>query len=57
MDAEVEGRLFKAAVASSGARLCGWKCLHVAKNCKKITPWWNLEVEDTIRAKKVACKA
>jgi len=24
---------------------------------KKLTPWWNQEVKDAIRAKKVACKA
>jgi len=52
----VEWRLFEAAVASSTTRLCGRKRLGVANNRKRISSWWNKEVKDAIRAKKVAYK-
>jgi len=38
VDAEVEWRLLKAAVATSAARVCGRKRLCVANNGKKVTP-------------------
>jgi len=56
VDAEVERRLFKAAVASSAGRVCGWKRYGVASNGKNVTPRWNQELKDAIRAKKVAYK-
>ena len=55
--AEEEWRLFKTAVASSTTRVCGWKRLGVANNCKKITTCWIEEAKGAIQAKKVACKA
>jgi len=53
----VESQLFKAAVASSAAQVCGRKRLGVAKNNKKVAPWWNQKVKDAIQAKKGAYKA
>ena len=49
MDAEVESRLLKAAVASSGRRVCGWKRLSEAINDKTVTTWWNQKVKDDIQ--------
>jgi len=48
--------MFKAAVASSAARVCGYKRLGVANTGKK-GPWWNQNMKDAIQAKKAACKA
>jgi len=53
----VEWRLFEAAVASSTARVCGQKRLGVAKDGKKVTRWWNQQMEDAVQAKKLACRA
>ena len=55
-EAEVEWLLFKAVVASTAARVCGRKRLVVANNGKKVTLWWDQDVKDSIRAKKVAYK-
>jgi len=58
-DAEVEWLLFKAAVASSAAQVCvrGRILGRIANDGEKATPWWNQEVKDVIRAKKVGYKA
>jgi len=40
--------VFKASVASSAARVCGWKRLGVTNYDKQVTPWWNQEVKDAI---------
>ena len=45
-----------AAAAWSAARVRGRKRLGLANNGNKVTPWWNLKVNDTIHAKKVAYK-
>jgi len=45
VNAEVEWLLFKAAVASSAALVCGRKRLVVASNGTKVTLWCNQEVK------------
>jgi len=50
----VERHLFKAAVASSAARVCGLTRHGVTSNGKNVTTWWSQEVKNVVRAKKVA---
>jgi len=40
VDVEAEWQLFKAAAASSVARVCRRKRIGVANNSKKVIPWW-----------------
>jgi len=54
--AEVDCQLFKAAVASSAARICDRRRIVMANNVKKVTTWWNQELKDVIQAKRVAHK-
>jgi len=56
-DAAMEWQLFKAAAASSAARLRGRMRLGVASNTEKVSSWWNQEVKDACRAKEVANNA
>ena len=56
-DIEKEWLLFGSAIISSAAESCGRKWLRVAGDREKITPWWNQEVKEAIRAKKDAFKA
>jgi len=56
-DADVEWRLFKANIASSGVWVCRRKLLSVTNNGKKLTPQWNQEEKDVIQAKKVTYEA
>lgn len=44
------------AVALSPARVCGWKRIGVTNGANRVTLWWNYEVKDDIRAKKVIYK-
>ena len=56
-DIETESWLFQTAVITSATNCCGRKRVGGTKSSEKITPWWNQEVKEAIRAKKVAYKA
>ena len=56
-DIETERCLFRTAVITSATNCCGRKRVGGTKSSKKRTPWWNQEVKEAIRAKKVAYKA
>ena len=56
-DIETEWCLFRTAVITSATNCCGRKCVGGTKSSEKRTPWWNQEVKEAIRAKKVAYKA
>ena len=45
------------AVITSATECCGRKHVEETKSSDKRTPWWNQEVKEAIRAKKVAYKA
>ena len=49
--------MFRTAVITSAANCCGRKRVGGTKSSEKRTPWWNQEVKEAIRAKKVAYKA
>ena len=54
---ETESCLFQTAVITSATNCCGRKRVGETKSSEKRTPWWNQEVKEAIRAKKVAYKA
>ena len=56
-DIEIEWRLFRRAVIRSASNCCGRKRVEGTKSIEKITSWWNQQVKEAIRAKKVAYKA
>ena len=56
-DIETEWCLFRTAVITSATNCCGRKRVGGTKSSEKRTPWWNQEVKEAIRAKKVAYKA
>ena len=56
-DIETEWCLFRTAVVTSATNCCGRKRVGGTKSSEKRTPWWNQEVKEAIRAKKVAYKA
>ena len=56
-DIETLWCLFRTAVIKSATKCCGRKRVGETKRSEKRTPWWNQEVKETIRAKKVAYKA
>ena len=56
-DIETEWCLFRTAVITSATDCCGRKRVGGTKSSEKRTPWWNQEVKEAIRAKKVAYKA
>ena len=56
-DIETEWCLFRTAVITSATNCCGRKRVGGTKSSEKRTPWWNQEVQEAIRAKKVAYKA
>ena len=49
--------MFRTAVITSATNCCGRKRVGGTKSSEKRTPWWNQEVKEAIRAKKVAYKA
>ena len=55
-DIETEWCLFQTAVIASATNCCGRKRVGGTKSSEKRTPWWNQEVKEAIRAKKVAYK-
>ena len=55
-DIETEWCLFRTAVITSATNCCGRKRVGGTKSSEKRTPWWNQEVKEAIRAKKVAYK-
>ena len=55
-DIETEWCLFRTAVITSATNCCGRKRVGATKSSEKRTPWWNQEVKEAIRAKKVAYK-
>ena len=56
-DIETEWCLFQTAVITSATKCCGRKRVGGTQSREKRTPWWNQEVKEAIRAKKVAYKA
>ena len=56
-DIETEWCLFRTAVITSATNCCGRKRVGGTKSSEKRTLWWNQEVKEAIRAKKVAYKA
>ena len=56
-DIEIEGCLFRTAVITSATNCFGRKRVGGTKSSEKRTPWWNQEVKEAIRAKKMAYKA
>ena len=52
-DIETEWCLFRTAVITSATNCCGRKRVGGTKSSEKRTPWWNQEVKEAIRAKKV----
>ena len=52
-DIEKEWLLFRSAMTSSAVESCGQKRLKVAGDNEKRTPWWNQEVIEAIRKKKI----
>ena len=56
-DIETERCLLRTAVITSATNCCGRKRVEGTKSREKRTPWWNQEVKEAIRAKKVAYKA
>ena len=56
-DIKTEWCLFRTAVITSATNCCGRKRVEGTKNREKRTLWWNQEVKEAIRAKKVAYKA
>ena len=55
-DIETEWCLFRSAVIMSAFNCCGRKRVGGTKSSKRRTAWWNQEVKEAIRAKKVAYK-
>ena len=55
-DIETEWCLFRLAVITSATNCCGRKRVGGTKGSEKRTFWWNQEVKEAIRAKKVAYK-
>ena len=49
--------MFRTAVITSATNCCGRKRVGGTKSSKKRTPWWNQQVKEAIRAKKMAYKA
>ena len=49
--------MFRTAAITSAVNCCGRKRVGETKNSEKRTHWWNQEVKEAIRAKKVAYKA
>ena len=49
--------MFQTAVITSATNCCRRKRVGGTKSSEKRTPWWNQEVKQAIRAKKVAYKA
>ena len=47
----------RTAVITSATNCCGRKRVGGTKSSEKRTPWWNQEVKEAIRAKKLAYKA
>ena len=56
-DIETEWCLFRTALITFATNCCGRKRVGGAKSSEKRTPWWNQEVKEAIRAKKVVNKA
>ena len=56
-DIETQWCLFRTAVIAFATNCCGRKRIGGTKSSEKRTPWWNQEVKEAIRAKKVAYKA
>ena len=56
-DIETEWCSFRTAVITLATNCCGHKRVGGMKSSKKRTSWWNQEVKEAIRAKKVAYKA
>jgi len=52
-DIEMEWLLFRSAIIASAVECCGKKQLRVAGDSEKSTPWWNQNVKEAIRAKKM----
>ena len=52
-DSETDWCLFRTAVNISATNCCGRKRVGGTKSSEKRTPWWNQEVKQAIRAKKV----
>ena len=55
-DFETEWCLFRTAVITFATKCCGRKRVGGTKSSEKRTPWWNQEVKEDIRAKKVTFK-
>ena len=55
-DIGTEWCLFRSAVITSAFNCCGHKRVGGTKSSQKRTAWWNQEVKEAIRAKKVAYK-
>ena len=49
----MERSLFRTAMISSAVESCRGKQFKMARDSEKRTPWWNQDVKETIRAKKM----